>query len=57
MCVTGVNDPELLVRNAALFAIGQFSEHLQVSMCEMRELLCHFILYFTVYHAIQKLCV
>ncbi|KAK3086441.1 hypothetical protein FSP39_018454, partial [Pinctada imbricata] len=27
--VTGLNDPDHTVRNAALFALGQFSEHLQ----------------------------
>ena len=26
----GLNDAEAMVRNAALFALGQFSEHLQV---------------------------
>lgn len=28
--VTGLNDSDHGVRNAALFALGQFSEHLQV---------------------------
>ena len=27
----GINDEQRVVRNAALFAVGQFSEHLQVS--------------------------
>lgn len=30
MVCQGLNDPSHLVRNAALFAVGQFSEHLQV---------------------------
>lgn len=31
----GIDDKERLVRNAALFAVGQFSEHLQVSSSKM----------------------
>ena len=27
----GINDEQRVVRNAALFTVGQFSEHLQVS--------------------------
>lgn len=28
----GITDPNAVVRNAALFALGQFSEHLQVKL-------------------------
>ena len=32
----GITDPSTVVRNAALFALGQFSEHLQVKICTAR---------------------
>jgi hypothetical protein len=32
----GLDDPSQIVRNAALFALGQFSENLQVSKAKCR---------------------
>jgi importin-4 len=31
----GITDPSTVVRNAALFALGQFSEHLQVQILQI----------------------
>ena len=40
----GLKDPSAIVRNSALFAIGQFSEHLQVRNEYVHcTLLVHFI--------------
>lgn len=32
----GINDEQRVVRNSALFAVGQFSEHLQASLVPYR---------------------
>lgn len=34
----GINDEQRVVRNSALFAVGQFSEHLQASLVPYRWL-------------------
>jgi hypothetical protein len=40
----GVTDPEPVVRNAALYALGQFSEHQQVSFCIHNKIMFFFLL-------------
>lgn len=34
----GIRSPNVVVRNAAFFALGQFSEHLQVKQCKFLNL-------------------
>ena len=36
ICI-GIQDPAPVVSNAALFALGQFSEYLQVSFCGFKQ--------------------
>ncbi|KAK2723477.1 importin-4-like isoform X2 [Artemia franciscana] len=39
VATAGIQDPEMIVRNAALFAVGQFSEFLQPDMSNYSDLL------------------
>lgn len=35
---SGLSDESFIVRNAALFALGQYAEHVQVRMTKTRDL-------------------
>lgn len=39
----GIKDPDSVVRNAALYAVGQYSEYLQV--CMQLQFYLYFVLY------------